>query len=59
MNAITEQINAIGEAFVGFAWPMLVQSSVLILILLLVDFALRRKVRAVFRYCLPVHYPRL
>ncbi|MHC4479215.1 MAG: M56 family metallopeptidase, partial [Planctomycetota bacterium] len=52
MNAITEQINAIGKAFVGFAWPMLVQSSVLILILLLVDFALRRKVRAVFRYWL-------
>jgi beta-lactamase regulating signal transducer with metallopeptidase domain len=50
MNAITEQINAMGKAFVDFGWPMLIQASVLILILLLADFALRRKVRAVLRY---------
>ncbi|MCX5637906.1 MAG: M56 family metallopeptidase, partial [Planctomycetota bacterium] len=50
MNAILEQINSAGEAFVDFALPMLTQSGILILILLLVDFLLRRKVRAVFRY---------
>jgi len=50
MNAILEQINSTGKIFVEFALPMLVQSSVLILILLLTDFALRKKVRAVFRY---------
>jgi bla regulator protein BlaR1 len=50
MNAIFEQINLTGKAFVEFAWPMLVQSSLLILILLLADLLLRRKVRAVFRY---------
>jgi hypothetical protein len=50
MNGVLEQINSIGEAFVEFAWPMLVQSSVLIAILLLIDFALRKRVRAVFRY---------
>ncbi len=50
MNAIWEQINSAGLIFVEFALPMLVQSSVLILILLLADFALRKKVRAVFRY---------
>ncbi len=50
MNAILEQINSSGKIFVEFALPMLVQSSVLILILLLIDFALRKKVRAVFRY---------
>ncbi|MCH7557642.1 MAG: HEAT repeat domain-containing protein [Planctomycetes bacterium] len=50
MNAILEQINSAGKIFVEFALPMLVQSSVLILILLLIDFALRKKVRAVFRY---------
>ncbi len=52
MNTILEQINSAGYAFVEFALPMLVQSSVLILILLLVDFVLRKKVRAVFRYCI-------
>jgi len=50
MNTIVEVINAAGRAFVGFSLPMLIQSSVLILILLAVDAILRRKVRAVFRY---------
>ncbi|MHC4517001.1 MAG: M56 family metallopeptidase, partial [Planctomycetota bacterium] len=50
MNAIVQTINAVGRAFVDFALPMLIQSSVLILILFLVDIALRRRVRAVFRY---------
>ena len=50
MNAILEQINSAGLRFVEFALPMLVQSVVLILILLLADFVLRKKVRAVFRY---------
>ncbi|MHC4659629.1 MAG: M56 family metallopeptidase, partial [Planctomycetota bacterium] len=52
MNMILEQINSTGKAFVEFALAGLVQSSVLIVILLLVDLALRRKVRAVFRYWL-------
>ncbi len=52
MNTILEQINSTGKAFVEFAVPMLVQSSVLIVILLLVDLALRKKVKAVFRYCI-------
>ncbi len=52
MNAILEGINSAGRAFVEFAGPMLVQSSVLIAILLIGDFLLRRKVRAVLRYWL-------
>ena len=52
MNAILEQINSIGKVFVEFALPMLVQSGVLTAVLLLADLALRRKVRAVFRYWL-------
>jgi beta-lactamase regulating signal transducer with metallopeptidase domain len=52
MNAVLEQINSTGKAFVEFAVPMLVQSSVLIVILLLLDFVLRKKVKAVFRYCI-------
>ncbi|MHC4575218.1 MAG: M56 family metallopeptidase, partial [Planctomycetota bacterium] len=50
MNAILENINSTGRAFVQFAVPMLLQSGLLILILLMVDLLLRRKVRAVFRY---------
>ncbi len=50
MNAILEQINSAGLKFVEFALLMFVQSVVLIVILLLADFALRKKVRAVFRY---------
>jgi len=50
MNAMLEQINSMGRVFVEFAGPMLVQSSALIVILLLVDFLLRKRVRAVFRY---------
>ncbi|MDI9431614.1 MAG: M56 family metallopeptidase, partial [Planctomycetota bacterium] len=50
MNAIIETSNAAGRAFVEFALPMFIQSSVLILILLAVDLLLRRRVRAVFRY---------
>jgi beta-lactamase regulating signal transducer with metallopeptidase domain len=45
-------LNHYSNAFVHFSWIMLLQSSVLILILLGLDVLLRRKVRAVFRYCL-------
>ena len=52
MNGVTEFLNSTGGSFVRFALPMLIQSSVLIVILLGLDFLLRKKVRAVFRYCL-------
>jgi beta-lactamase regulating signal transducer with metallopeptidase domain/tetratricopeptide (TPR) repeat protein len=52
MNTILEQINSAGLVFVEFAVPMLIQSAVLILVLLLADLLLRKKVRAVFRYWL-------
>ncbi len=52
MNTILEQINSAGLVFVKFAVPMLVQSSILIVVLLLADLLLRKKVRAVFRYWL-------
>jgi beta-lactamase regulating signal transducer with metallopeptidase domain/peroxiredoxin/protocatechuate 3,4-dioxygenase beta subunit len=50
MNAVVHAINSAGQAFVDFALPMLIQSGVFVLILLLVDLVLRRRVRAVFRY---------
>ena len=54
MDTIWEHINSIGSAFLDFALPVLVQSGVLIAILLLVEFLLRKKVRAVFRYWLGI-----
>jgi beta-lactamase regulating signal transducer with metallopeptidase domain len=50
MNGVLEQVNSLGRQFAEFGWPMLIQSSALITILLLVDLLLRKKVRAVFRY---------
>jgi len=52
MNAALQWINSAGTGFVEFAVAMLVQSGILIILLLLIDFGLRRKVRAVFRYWL-------
>ena len=49
MNLI-ETVNAYGGHFVQFAWPMLAQSTVLIVLLLGLDWLLRKKVRAVMRY---------
>lgn len=50
MNTILQQINLAGMKFVEFALPMLTQSVILILFVLLIDFFIRKKVRAVFRY---------
>ena len=50
MSVLLEQINSAGQAYVEFAIPMLIQSSLLILILLFVDLLLRKKIRAGFRY---------
>ncbi|MCP4711470.1 MAG: M56 family metallopeptidase, partial [Planctomycetes bacterium] len=43
-------INALGEGFCGNALSMLIQSSVLIGVLYLLDIAIRKYVRARFRY---------
>jgi beta-lactamase regulating signal transducer with metallopeptidase domain/tetratricopeptide (TPR) repeat protein len=52
MNSCIETLNQRGEFFLSFAWPMLWQSSLLIAILLAVDFSLRRRLRASIRYAL-------
>jgi beta-lactamase regulating signal transducer with metallopeptidase domain len=52
MDMIFGTINSFGKVFVGFALPMLVQSSIVIGIFLLAERLLREKVRAVFRYWL-------
>jgi beta-lactamase regulating signal transducer with metallopeptidase domain len=50
MSASLSWLNSLGDGFVLFAIRMLIQSSVLILVLLLLDLVLRRRVRAVVRY---------
>ncbi len=50
MNPPIEILNRFGENALHFVWPMLWQSSVLIAILFVADFALRRRVRAAVRY---------
>lgn len=50
MNTLVEAVNSTGQAFVDFALPMLVQTSVLILVVLVMNLVLRRRVRATFRY---------
>ncbi|MHC4498592.1 MAG: M56 family metallopeptidase [Planctomycetota bacterium] len=57
MNTVFDQINTTGKAFVEFALPMLIQSSGLIAVLLLADFALRKRVRAAFRYWMWILVP--
>jgi beta-lactamase regulating signal transducer with metallopeptidase domain/tetratricopeptide (TPR) repeat protein len=50
MNSLIEILNHWGGFFLSFAWPMLWQSSLLILILIAFEFLFRRKVRASVRY---------
>ena len=50
MNTILEQVNSMGKAFVDSALPMLVQSTILIVVLLALDLILLKRIRAVFRY---------
>jgi beta-lactamase regulating signal transducer with metallopeptidase domain len=50
MNALIESLNLFGKRFVDFALPMLLQSSLLIVVIFTLDFVLRKKVRAVVRY---------
>ena len=52
MNSCITFINSMGKNLVDFAFPMLIQSSVLIIVLLTFDLVFRKKVRAIFRYAI-------
>lgn len=52
MNFFIESLNQWGGGFLSFAWPMLWQSSLLIVILFAIDFLSRGKIRASVRYTL-------
>ena len=52
MTTFIETLNHSGDQFLKFAWPVLWQSSLLIAVIFVLEFALRRKVRAAIRYAL-------
>ena len=52
MEWMAIQVNTMGKAFVGLALPILLESAVVIGLILLVEFALRERVRAGLRYWL-------
>ena len=52
MTALIEQLNRSGDAFLATAGQIVVQSSALILLLLLIQPILRRRVRASVRYAI-------
>lgn len=50
MDGLITFLNSTGKSFVDFALPMLIQSSMLIIVLLGLDLILRKKAKAVLRY---------
>ena len=51
-GSIIANFNKFGALFCEHALAMLVQSSILILVLLVIDLLLRKRTRAVFRHCI-------
>src|ERR1041384_75511 len=52
LNSVAETLNSWGSHFVRFAWPVLWQSSLLIVAMFLLDLVVRRKLRPAVRYAL-------
>ena len=50
MSGVWETLDTAGGTFLSFSGPMLIQISVLVVIVLLLDRVLRTRVRAAFRY---------
>ncbi|MCP4612020.1 MAG: PDZ domain-containing protein [Planctomycetes bacterium] len=51
-NSCITGLNSLGQGFWDYAADIFIQASVLIILLLIIDFLLRKRIRAVFRYCL-------
>ncbi|MDT8300413.1 MAG: M56 family metallopeptidase [Sedimentisphaerales bacterium] len=52
INTCIKGLNNLGQGFWNYAAGIFIQTSVLIVLLLIIDFLLRKRVRALFRYCL-------
>ncbi len=51
INNVLIGLNNVGRVFCNYAAGVFVQSALLVILLLVVDLLLRKRVRAVFRYC--------
>ncbi len=51
-GSIIEVINKTGVVFCDHALRMLIQSSILIVVIFIIDLLLRKRIKAVLRYCL-------
>jgi len=52
INTVITGLNNIGRGFWDYAAAVFIQAGLLIVLLLIIDFILRKRVRAVFLYCL-------
>ena len=52
INSWITGLNSLGQGFWDYAADIFIQASVLIVVLLIIDFLLRKRIRAIFRYCL-------
>ena len=51
INNVLIGLNNLGRVFCNYAAGVFVQSALLVILLLVVDLLLRKRIRAVFRYC--------
>ncbi len=52
IDSIIKVFNDAGRTFCDFSLNMFVQASVLVVVLLIIDILIRKRVRATFRYCI-------
>ncbi|MFH1718179.1 MAG: M56 family metallopeptidase [Planctomycetota bacterium] len=52
INDLLMSLNNIGKVFCGYAASVFIQSAILVVVLFVIDLLLRKKTRAIFRYCL-------
>ncbi|MHC4626642.1 MAG: M56 family metallopeptidase, partial [Planctomycetota bacterium] len=52
INTFITGLNDVGRGFWDYASGVFIQASALIVLLLILDFMLRKRIRAVFRYCM-------
>ncbi|MBN1973544.1 MAG: hypothetical protein JW787_07885 [Sedimentisphaerales bacterium] len=52
VNSLLIALNNIGKVFFNYATGIFVQTAILVVVLFIIDMLLKKRVRAVFRYCI-------
>src|SRR4030043_132409 len=52
INDLLIGLNNIGKVFYNYAAGVFIQTAVLVVVLFVIDLLLKKRVRAVFRYCI-------